>query len=32
MTIIHHPTIGDNKPEWFRDRSLWPPPPGWCSD
>lgn len=30
MAIAHHPVIGDNRWEWYADRSLWPPPPGWC--
>ena len=30
MVIAHHPVIGDNRPEWYADPSLWPPPPGWC--
>ena len=30
MSIAHHPIIGDNRPDWYTDRSLWPPPPGWC--
>ena len=29
MSIAHHPVIGDNRPEWYTDRSLWPPPSGW---
>jgi hypothetical protein len=30
MAIAHHPSIGDNRPNWYNDRNLWPPPPGWC--
>jgi len=30
MAIAYHPAIGDNRPDWYTDRSLWPPPPGWC--
>ena len=24
--IAHHPVLGDNKPEWYHDSQLWPPP------
>jgi len=26
MCIIHHPTIGDNNPEWYLDEKFMPPP------
>jgi len=29
MSIAHHPTIGDNRPLWYKDPSLWPPPTDW---
>jgi hypothetical protein len=27
MAICHHPILGDNTPEWWRDERNWPPPP-----
>lgn len=29
MAIAHHPVLGDNQPEWYRDPRFWPPPEGW---
>lgn len=29
MVIAHHPDIGDNRPQWYKDRELWPPPKEW---
>ena len=26
MCIIHHPVLGDNRPNWHGDPNLWPPP------
>tara|TARA_R110002049_G_scaffold305056_3_gene501115 strand:+ start:77197 stop:77487 length:291 start_codon:yes stop_codon:yes gene_type:complete len=31
MCVAHHPTIGDNDPEWYRRPELWPPPSGWTT-
>jgi hypothetical protein len=27
MGIAHHPVLGDDNPDWYHDRKLWPPPP-----
>ena len=29
MCIAHHPQLGDNRVDWYRDPALWPPPLGW---
>lgn len=26
MSILHHPAIGDNQPEWYLDARFMPPP------
>ncbi len=26
MCICHDRVLGDNRPDWFRDPALWPPP------
>lgn len=32
MSIAHHPVIGDNRPQWYKDPSLWPPPADWSRE
>lgn len=32
MCILHHPELGDNRPEWWKDKQLWPPPPDVASE
>jgi hypothetical protein len=29
MCILHHPSLGINRVDWFKDPELWPPPKKW---